>query len=228
MKEVQMDPTKTSELLNRISIVIEPIRIPLDLEDPSDYVNILDGLIYYSHENNEGNEHKEIIGAIRLIYIDANSAIENELSLFDVYDCSAETFEFFESFINYDDEEFTKELTNFLESELVFSGNNVLIIDRIGIRPEYRGYNIGLIVLRNLIQRFTTGISLVAIKPAPFEFSTLHIKQNYIDWQCSEINKDSIEATRLGEYYQKLGFTKINNSAYLVLGNAKNSRHFLG
>ena len=186
MKEVQMDPTKTSELLNRISIVIEPIRIPLDLEDPSDYVNILDGLIYYSHENNEGNEHKEIIGAIRLIYIDANSAIENELSLFDVYDCSAETFEFFESFINYDDEEFTKELTDFLESELVFSGNNALIIDRIGIRSEYRGHNLGIKVLRNLIQRFSTGVSVVAIKPSPFDFSTIHIKPNYIDWQCSE------------------------------------------
>jgi hypothetical protein len=228
MKEVQMDSTKTSELLNRISIVIEPSRIPLDLEDPSDYVNILGGLIYYSHENNEGNEHKEIIGAIRLIYIDANSAIENELSLFDVYDCSAETFEFFESFINYDDEEFTKELTNFLDSELVLRGNNVLIIDRIGIRQEYRGHNLGLIVLRNLIQRFSTGVSVVAIKPAPFEFSSKHIKHNYIDWQCAEINKDSIEAIKLGEYYQKLGFTKINNSAYMVLGNAKNSRLFLG
>ena len=223
-----MDSTKTSDLLNRILIGIEPIRIPLDLEDPSDYVTILDGLIYYSPENNEGNEHEEIIGAIRMIFIDANSAVENELSLFDVYDCSAETLEFFESFINHDDEEFTKELTDFLESEFIFSGNNVLIIDRIGICPEYRGNNLGLIVLRNLIQRFSKGVSVVAIKPAPFEFTTKHIKQNYIDWQCSEINKDSIEATRLGDYYQKLGFTKINNSAYLVLGNAKNSRLFLG
>ena len=119
MEEIQMDSTKTSDLLNRILIGIEPIRIPLDLEDPSDYVTILDGLIYYSPENNEGNEHEEIIGAIRMIFIDANSAVENELSLFDVYDCSAETLEFFESFINHDDEEFTKELTNFLDSELV-------------------------------------------------------------------------------------------------------------
>ncbi len=158
-----MDSTKTSDLLNRILIGIEPIRIPLDLEDPSDYVTILDGLIYYSPENNEGKEHEEIIGAIRMLFIDANSAVENELSLFDVYDCSAETLEFFESFINYDDEEFTKELTNFLDSELVLRGNNVLIIDRIGIRQEYRGHNLGLIVLRNLIQRFSTGVSVVAI-----------------------------------------------------------------
>ena len=163
-----------------------------------------------------------------MIYIDADSAIENELSLFDVYDCAAETLEFFESFINHDDEEFTKELSDFLDSELVFCGNNVLIIDRIGIRPEYRGHNLGLIVLGNLIQHFSTGVSVVAIKPAPFEFSSRHIKQKYIDWQCAEINKDSIEAIKLGEYYQKLGFTKINNSAYLVLGNAKNNRLFLG
>jgi len=228
MEEIQMDSTKTSDLLNRILIGIEPIRIPLDLEDPSDYVTILDGLIYYSPENNEGKEHEEIIGAIRMLFIDANSAVENELSLFDVYDCSAETLEFFESFINYDDEEFTKELTNFLDSELVLRGNNVLIIDRIGIRQEYRGHNLGLIVLRNLIQRFSTGVSVVAIKPAPFEFSSKHIKQNYIDWQCADINKGSTEPIKLGEYYQKLGFAKINNSAYMVLGNAKNNRLFLG
>jgi len=138
-----------------------------------------------------------------------------------VYDCDAETFEFFESFVNLDDEEFTNELIDFLESEFVFSGNNVLIIDRIGIRPEYRGNNLGLIVLRNLIQRFSKGVSVVAIKPAPFTFASSHIKQNYIDWQRSETKKDSIEAIKLGKYYQKLGFNKINKSAYLVLGTAK-------
>jgi hypothetical protein len=221
MKELQMDSTKTSDLLSRISIGMEPSRTPLDLEDPSDYVNILDGLIYCSPEDNEANEREEIIGAFRMVYIDANSATESGTSLFDVYDCDAETLEFFESFVNLDDEEFTKELTDFLESEFVFSGNNVLIIDRIGIRPEYRGNNLGLIVLRNLIQRFSKGVSVVAIKPAPFEFTTTHIKRNYIDWQCTEIKKDSIEAVKLGKYYQKLGFTKINNSAYLVLGTAK-------
>lgn len=215
-----MDSTKTSDLLSRISIGMEPSRTPMDLEDPSDYVNILDGLIYSSPEDNEANEREEIIGAFRMVYIDANSATENGVSLFDVYDCDAETLEFFESFVNLDDEEFTKELTDFLESEFVFSGNNVLIIDRIGIHPKYRGNNLGLIVLRNLIQRFSKGVSVVAIKPAPFEFTPTHINRNYIDWQCSEIKKDSIEAIKLGKYYQKLGFTKINNSAYLVLGTA--------
>jgi hypothetical protein len=54
----------------------------------------------------------------------------------------------------------------------------------------------------------------VAIKPAPFEFASTQIKQNYVDWQCSETKKDSIEAIKLGNYYHKLGFnkTKINNS----------------
>lgn len=221
-----MDSIKTSDLLSRISIGIEPSRTPLDLEDPSDYVNILDGLIYYSPEDNEDNEREEIIGAFRMVYIDANSATENGASLFDVYDCDAETLEFFESFVNLDDEEFTKELTDFLESEFGYIGNNVLIIDRIGIRPEYRGNNLGLIVLRNLIQRFSKGVSVVVIKPAPFEFTTKHIKRNYIDWQCSEIKKDSIEAIKLGKYYQKLGFTKINNSAYLVLGTTKKLPRF--
>lgn len=216
-----MDSTKTSDLLSQISIGMEPSRTPLDFEDPSDYVNILDGLIYYSPEENETNEREEIIGAFRMAYIDANSATENETSLFDVYDCDAETLEFFESFVNLDDEEFTKELTDFLESEFVYSGNNVLIIDRIGIRPEFRGNNLGLIVLRNLIQRFSKGVSVVAIKPAPFEFTSSHIKKEYIDWQRSKTKKDSIEAIKLGEYYHKLGFTKINNSAYLVLGTAK-------
>jgi len=126
MKELQMDSTKTSDLLNRISIGMEPSRTPLDLEEPSDYVNILDGRIYYSPEDNEADEREEIIGAFRMVYIDANSATENETSLFDVYDCDAETLEFFESFVNLDDEEFTKELTDFLESEFIFSGNNVL------------------------------------------------------------------------------------------------------
>jgi len=81
-----MDFSKTSDLLSRISIGMEPSRTPLDLEDPSDYVNYLDGLIYYSSEDEEANERDEIIGDFRMVYIDANSASENGLSLFNVYD----------------------------------------------------------------------------------------------------------------------------------------------
>jgi len=66
-----MDSTKTSDLLSRISIGMEPSRTPLDLEDPSDYVNYLDGLIYYSPEDDEANEREEIIGAFRMVHIDA-------------------------------------------------------------------------------------------------------------------------------------------------------------
>ena len=39
-------------------------------------------------------------------------------------------------------------------------------------------------------------------------------------------NSPDNTAKKLGEYYQKLGFTKINNSAYLVLGTAKIYRFF--
>jgi len=118
-----MDSTKTSDLLRRISIGMEPTRTSVDWEEPSDFVNYLEGLIYYSPEGDEVNDREEIIGAYRIVYIDANSAIKKGVSLFEVYDCDAETFEFFDGFVNLDDDEFTIELINFLESDFIFSGN---------------------------------------------------------------------------------------------------------
>jgi hypothetical protein len=219
-----MDKSSMFEFINGISLGMEFDRFSLNFEDPDNFVYHIDGKIFYSTDDDSeevDSEKEEIIGAFRLLFIDATSASENGLSLSDVYNCDGEANEFFEDAINLENEEFNSKMTRLLEDDINFLGNNVLLIDRIGILPEFRGHHLGLLVLRKLIQRFYHSVSVVAIKPSPFEFTSNHIKQFDVDWQSVEMSEDSEEVKELGKYYEKIGFKKLDDSAFMVLGTAR-------
>jgi hypothetical protein len=208
--------------IDSISIGMEFDRFSLRFDDPNEYLYQINGKIYYTFEDNsEEDEKEDLIGAFRLLYIDATSASDNDISLYDVYNCNGEAFEFFEGASNSEDGEFNNKITELLGEEINFWGNNVLIIDRIGILPKYRGHQLGIYILQKLIQRFYHRVSVVAIRPSPFNFSADHLKQSEVDWQSPVVNDDSQEAKNLAHYYQKIGFKKLVDSAYMVLGTEK-------
>lgn len=216
-----MTQSSPLDLYDRISLDLIFNRFSLDTEDPDEYIYTIEGKIILSVERDDEDDGEEIIGAYRLLYIDADSALENGVSLEEVYDCDGEAFEFYEDAVNPKSREFKSSVSALLDEEVGFQGSNVLIIDRIGICPEYRGHHLALKVLRKLIQHFVHGVSLIAIKPAPFEFTNSHIKSKYVDWEYTEIDKNSSEAKELGKYYQRLGFRKMRGSAFMVLGVEK-------
>jgi hypothetical protein len=216
--EVFMCESSTPDFFDQISIEMGFDRFSLDIDDPNEYFYVVEGKIILLIEHEDQDEDEEIIGAFRLLSIDVNSALDNKVSLYEVYDCDGEAFEFYENAINLEDGEFNSKITNILGDNVNFRGDNVLIIDRIGICPEYRGHHLALMVLRKLIQRFSQSVSIVAIKPAPFEFTSRHIKPYNIDWQHAEIVENSSDSEKLGKYYQKLGFKKLSGSSFMVLG----------
>jgi len=214
-----MDKSSNSNFFDRISVEMGFDRFSLDMEEPDSHLHFLDGKIIYHYDDEEDGDGKEkAIGAFRLTYIDSYSALDRGISLCEVCDSDGDAYEFYEGAINFKNDEFNSKTKKVLGDEIGDYGN-VLIIDRIGICPEYRGRHLGLAVLRNLIQRFSLGANVVAIKPSPFEFTSEHIKQNQIDWHNCD-NENSVEAKSLSKYYQKLGFKKIPKSAYLVLSTA--------
>ena len=57
------------------------------------------------------------------------------------------------------------------------SDYNLLILDRLEIIiPQYRGKKLGLTILHHMIERFSAGASIVAMKPFPLQFEPMKDK----------------------------------------------------
>lgn len=85
--------------------------------------------------------------------------------VFDVFDCTQETCGYFSAIFDIETLAPSSALTHLLKEE-VWPGN-VLILDRLKILPEFRLRNLGLAVMRRLIERFGAGAGVVAMKPFP-------------------------------------------------------------
>ena len=94
---------------------------------------------------------------------------------------------------------------------------NMLVIDRIEIAPEYRGMNIGMLALCRAIQQFRFGASIAVIKPFPLQYEGKQPNENetkkYKNYK-SECNR---AIRKLEKHYGKIGFKKVEGTQLMTL-----------
>lgn len=202
------------DLHQRILLEMNFNRCSLDIEDPGEYqIEFTGKVIYVDWET----EKEKIIGEFEFSIIDMASATENRLSLFDVFDSDGTSFKLYEQLMNKDFS-FKKKVDDILGDGYDLS-SKIMLINRIGIIPEFRGHKLGKLILANLIQRFSMGASIIAIEPSPFIFTSEDIKSNSTN--CSpELKLGAEEKRKLSLYYQTIGFKEIPGSDFLLLNNA--------
>lgn len=106
------------------------------------------------------------------------------------------------------------EVLDLLGSKLL--SPNALLIERLALIPKYRGHGLGLRVLRALIQRFSHGAGIVAIRAQPlqFEAQTKNPRQLLLE----EYSQNPIAASKaLAYHFGKLGFKRMPKSRVSVI-----------
>jgi hypothetical protein len=99
---------------------------------------------------------------------DSTRLTRNKTNLFDIFDAHSDsTAEYDNSLFDPEKADFSDNLRQLLKDEIF--GLSLLIIDRLELLPGYRGQNLGLIIMRRLIERFSTSAGVVAIKPFPYK-----------------------------------------------------------
>jgi ribosomal protein S18 acetylase RimI-like enzyme len=92
-----------------------------------------------------------------------------------------------------------------------FPEDDILYIDHLELKPFARGQRIGLAVLREVINKWAFGNSLVMIYPA--------IIENRSDaYELSLQEKKSLK--KLINYYKNLGFKSVGRSGFLAMDSA--------
>ena len=186
--------------------------------EPTDYVYEYRGDLVDVGESSE----RTLVGRFGFFYMDLDRATNNGMPWFDVFDTHASTISYYEAFYDVRTGHYSRRITNLLGCEPINS--NALILDRLEILPKYRGKKLGLRVLRPMIERFSSGPGVVALKPFPLQLEGGGERNESDEWRknlrLAEFSSNAKSSTReLMQYYATLGFEKLRGTAFMISSN---------
>lgn len=193
---------------------------PVSPSEPSDFVYDVNGNITVIGES----KSREVAGRFEIAYLDVEQAANESISCFDVFDSHQYTSEFYDAIVASGEVEINPRLLKLLGHDHLYVAN-VLILKRLELLAKFRGDAIGLLTMRGLIQRFSAGASVVAIKPFPLQFESGPPERDaewVVQLSLDDFPGDARTATmRLRRYYAHLGFRKLPGTPFMFLSTAQ-------
>jgi GNAT superfamily N-acetyltransferase len=185
---------------------------PVEAEEPDDFIYEYDGSIY----SLDDDEKETLVGRFRVFYVDLDAS---GMSVFDTLDARQETFQFLHPLFDQRTGDYKESIFKLAEDLI---NRNLLILDRVEILPTFRGKKLALIVMRRLIERFTQGSGLVALKAYPLQFEAQNDRD---DWRkkmalTSFHSDEKASTTKLKKHYSRLGFLAIRGTPFMVRSTA--------
>jgi GNAT superfamily N-acetyltransferase len=183
--------------------------------DPSHYAYSIHGTIVAADEE----DNKTLAGKFHVYYLDVLAAFNANASVFDIFDCRSDTLDYYGAIFEPGTLDASPKLTKLFGESRVGWGN-VLIINRLEVLPQFRGHNLGLIVMRRLIERFSAGAFVVGIKPFPLQREAGSDEPD--DWSArldlGQLDKNLKRATsKLRSHYARLGFKLMKGTSFMFL-----------
>ncbi|MBT9462530.1 hypothetical protein [Hydrogenophaga sp.] len=186
----------------------------VDDDEPSRYVKEIEGVVWVYR-----GSRKHRAGRFSIFIINVERALANDESVFDIFDYASTTMGYL--LLYGDDGEYAPEVTAILPGGERWSPN-LLILDRLEVLPKYRGYGIGLRVLRCLQEQFSMGCGLVAMKPFPLQFeggdpAEKEGDPKFVTMGLGDFDRNQGRATaRLCRYYAQLGFIGVPGTDFMI------------
>jgi GNAT superfamily N-acetyltransferase len=207
-------------LINDYHLFLEFDGGDADLEDYDalHYMYITRGTVVGADEEDK----RTIAGSFRVSYIDVGAAMNAGASVFDIFDYTQELCDYYSAIFDDETLNASAELNRLFEED-IWPGN-VLILDRLEILPEFRGHDLGLVVIRRLIERFGAGAGVVAMTPFPLQHGCARDDdgedEEEKDWR-QKMRYDNFDKNlqraigRLRRYYAKLGFKLMKGTPFM-------------
>ena len=195
--------------------------IPLTEDgDPYNYIQVINGSILLRADDVNAESKDQLIGGFRLKLMEVDAAINAGVDVFDVFDSdNSETHQIYNALFDEDSWPFKESVLEIVGDDPAFT-QNVLILDRLGILPEFRGQRLGLLVMHRLIQQFGGRTGMIALDPAPFVYSLETLQKQ--EWPTSEVNEDDPSVETLRAYYRLLGCADLPGTPIMALSPVYN------
>lgn len=211
--------------LHTYRLSLDETEILLYDEEPDDCVQEFKGkILRYSEPEEPLNGHfnqiapkGQVIGTFEVYILDQGQAWDNGSDIIEAGDArSKSTAEYASAFYSENDQGFRAEIME----EFCPDGQNLLILERIAIHPEYRGQRLGLAVARRLIDLFGRGCGLVALKPFPLQHENLRPMEERSSYEVHHNGDLSTAQKQLTQYWKQLGLRRVKGTPYFALSLA--------
>jgi hypothetical protein len=187
-------------------------------DDPSAFLTEYAGELFVVDED---GEKRELAGKARIFVLNADAAERADTPLFDVLDYRAETAPYIELLNLQEAGNFSPAVCKLLAEEMVMS-QNMLILDRLEVLPEFRGEKLALRFMQAVIHRFAMGCRIVALKAYPLQFEASESDQNSDGWRSrlsleSLSSSEKVATAKLKSYYAREGFVSVKGTSLMIL-----------
>ena len=188
----------------------------VDDNEPNRYHRCIAGQVQLCDD--EDFDQRTTIGKFSVIIVDVVAAINEQERMFDVFDCSSRTVDYFSLY--GDDMDYLPKVTKALKGGERWSPN-MLILDRLEIFPEHRGHRYGLHALRWMHFHFGTGCGVVVMKPFPLQFEAAprddESREVFARLKLGEFtDKKEAAFRKLRAYYRQAGFVRVPGTEFMV------------
>jgi GNAT superfamily N-acetyltransferase len=158
-----------------------------------------------------------ILGELGLYLIRVGNAVNDGISLRDVFDVRQETMDAGNAVYDARFRDYNAAIQKIFED--AYCSEDILLLHRLEIHPFARGQKLGLAVLIKAIEDWSSGCSLVLMKPFPLQFEVN--ARNSKNWESLALGdfpqKEKQAFQQLRSYYSQLGFEKIGKTEFYAL-----------
>lgn len=149
------------------------------------------------------------LGEIQFVTVDTGLALNTGVSLFDACDADSDTMNALEQMLFKESEEFRANVQKALGDD-AYSGNGLVYVREIKLKPKYRGNNLGLAALYTLVHHALTGFSNFVLEayPLPVEGEP----------EMPKAVRTRV-ASKLRKHYAQIGFKRIGNTDWMGLSS---------
>jgi GNAT superfamily N-acetyltransferase len=157
------------------------------------------------------------LGYLRMYLVQVGNALNANADLSSIFDIHQGTADIGSHLFNSSFDDFRPWIKRRFDD--AFPWEDILILDRLALIPAVRGQQLGLAVLHQAIEDWSSGCSLVAMKPFPLQYEGGgRSRQNITNLKLEGLLTNKAESfRRLRAYYAKLGFERAARSEIFVL-----------
>lgn len=173
------------------------------------YITTHEGLISWYDE--ESDEHQ--VGSFKALILDVASAWNDEMDLFDFFDLTQAGNDIYAALVDHESGWYWDDL----EEQYGFDEfSSLFVLDRLEIKPEFRGKGLGLIAINLLIERLGVCCRLAALKAYPLQFEARRPSDtDSSDYAEFSMDKDEALAS-LKAYYSRAGFESYRDKHVMI------------
>ena len=184
------------------------------------YVNAYKVAIY-SEDHLHDPIKRTLIGKAELSLVLLTLMMNHRIAYYSVFENTQFLNELGATVFDYERNDFRESLL----SETGADSNNLLVIDRLELLPNWRKKSIGKKVIKDIIWRFSGCFGLVMLKAFPLQQEYQYADDQKSPWekemQMTDFSQDEeFSNYKVFAYYQSLGFEQFENTDYFYINSA--------